>query len=214
MNREPPPDPDGLPLVTASGRLFPLDPLDLTQVDIYDVAHALSYLNRYTGHTRTPFCVANHSIVCFHLAEDAGYPPQLQLDCLLHDAAEAYLNDLSAPLRHLLRSKGELTLFSVEDQILHAIYEAYGLKWAALGPHHQPEVREIDHLALAGEVLELYDECAHAIWRRHPYVSPVDPDRLTAARAIVRRAHAGVYRRQVRFLDAFFALRKEINSSE
>lgn len=63
---------------------------------IEDIAHALSQINRFTGHTRDPYSVAEHSILVAQMCES-----QYQLEALLHDAAEAYLGDVSSPLKHI-----------------------------------------------------------------------------------------------------------------
>lgn len=61
-----------------------------------DIAFALEYLNRYTGHVGA-YSVADHS-----LAVAALVPARWRLEALLHDATEAYLGDVSSPLKRLL----------------------------------------------------------------------------------------------------------------
>lgn len=73
--------------------LFELKPED---VDIYDIAHSLSYINRFNGHTLFPINVAAHSI-CVALLCD-GAPCSRQ--GLLHDATEAYIGDVTKWLKH------------------------------------------------------------------------------------------------------------------
>jgi uncharacterized protein len=82
-------------ILTASGRRFdPLNP-DPTAIDIEDIAHALSNICRFTGHTREFYSVAQHSvIVAWHVERT------LSLQGLLHDASEAYLCDLARPVKH------------------------------------------------------------------------------------------------------------------
>jgi uncharacterized protein len=62
---------------------------------IDDIAHALSNLCRFTGHTRRFYSVGEHSCRVADLM-----PPELRLAGLLHDASEAYLGDMSRPLKH------------------------------------------------------------------------------------------------------------------
>jgi uncharacterized protein len=79
---------------------YPADPRPL-EVDIRDIAHALSLLCRYTGHCRVFYSVAEHSL---HVADLVrSYGPDIELEALLHDAAEAYCNDISRPLKRSLR---------------------------------------------------------------------------------------------------------------
>lgn len=85
---------------TVSGKQFwPTDPR-WCDVDIVDIAHALSNICRFTGHTRKFYSVAQHSVrVMKALGE--GWSPELQLWALLHDASEAYIMDLSRPIKYL-----------------------------------------------------------------------------------------------------------------
>lgn len=82
---------------TFSGKHFSLVEPRKDQIDIRDIARALSNICRYTGHLAQHYSVAQHSVLCSHLVE-----PAFALDALLHDAAEAYIGDISAPLKSLL----------------------------------------------------------------------------------------------------------------
>ena len=78
-----------------------LDPTKPTaeDIDITDIAHALSMLTRANGHFDTFFSVARHSINCALEAGSRGHGKKVQLLCLLHDAAEAYIGDMTRPLK-------------------------------------------------------------------------------------------------------------------
>ena len=87
-------------IVTFHGSVFPLSPFDPSKIFIEDIAVSLSRLPRFNGHTREFYSVAEHSV---HVSEVVGQiDPDLALDGLLHDATEAYLGDMSRPLRLLL----------------------------------------------------------------------------------------------------------------
>lgn len=78
-----------------------VDLLDPTpdQIRLGDIAHALSRLARFNGHTvgEYPWSVAQHSLLVESLLpEDAS--PQERLVALLHDAHEAYLGDIVSPI--------------------------------------------------------------------------------------------------------------------
>jgi hypothetical protein len=82
---------------TWSGRRFyPLDPRPEDFV-IEDIAHHLSLINRFTGGTTHGFSVIQHSMNCFQVADEAHKP-----EALLHDGTEAYLGDISSPLKSIL----------------------------------------------------------------------------------------------------------------
>lgn len=82
---------------TYTGRAFDLLDPQPDMVVIEDIAHALSNICRFTGHTRVFYSVADHSC---HVAEIL--PDELRLQGLLHDAAEAYIQDIATPLKWLL----------------------------------------------------------------------------------------------------------------
>jgi 5'-deoxynucleotidase YfbR-like HD superfamily hydrolase len=77
-------------------------------VKIEDIAHALSMLCRYNGHICEFYSVAQHCIQVSKRLAGLGYSVKIQLCGLLHDAAEAYLGDLPAPIKELLYDYKEL----------------------------------------------------------------------------------------------------------
>lgn len=82
---------------TFTGKMFSFVDMDPDTICIEDISHSLSMINRFTGHTKVPYSVAAHSVNMAMIA-----PKEYKLDCLLHDAAEAYTNDISSPLKRLL----------------------------------------------------------------------------------------------------------------
>lgn len=95
-----------------SGRSFPLESPEYEDFDLGEIAHNLSRINRYTGAiVPEQYSVAEHSVrVAFYLRGlvkmlRPNAPPMHLQEAfragLMHDAAEAYLNDLSSPLKRL-----------------------------------------------------------------------------------------------------------------
>lgn len=68
-------------------------------IDIRDIAHSLSMLCRANGHFPTFYSVGQHSINCMREAAERGYSRRVQLASLLHDASEAYLADVTRPVK-------------------------------------------------------------------------------------------------------------------
>ena len=86
-------------ITTVTGKHFyPLDP-NPEDIDISDIAHALSLICRANGHFRHFYSVAQHCIACAEEAIERGYSPEVILGCLLHDASEAYLCDVTRPVK-------------------------------------------------------------------------------------------------------------------
>lgn len=84
-------------ITTISGKFFDILKPEEYDFDINEIATALSNLCRYTGHVNRFYSVAEHSVLVSRLL-----PPSLSLCGLLHDASEAYLGDVSSPLKKLL----------------------------------------------------------------------------------------------------------------
>jgi hypothetical protein len=79
---------------TFTGRAFyPLDPRP-EDIDPVDIAHALSLICRYGGHSSRFYSVAEHCVLMSH-----AVAPEHALWALLHDATEAYLGDMIRPLK-------------------------------------------------------------------------------------------------------------------
>lgn len=89
-------------IVTYSGKVVEFGNIKVTDINIEDIAHSLSNLCRFTGHCSEFYSVASHSILCSRLVDGT---PQEKMQALLHDAPEAYLNDLSSPLKSFIRGR-------------------------------------------------------------------------------------------------------------
>ena len=77
-------------------RVYLLDP-NPEDICIEDIAHALSNICRWGGHTSRFYSVAEHSLrICDHCCTEN------KLWGLLHDASEAYMGDVCRPLKQLL----------------------------------------------------------------------------------------------------------------
>ena len=66
---------------------------------IEDIAHALSLMTRANGHFPEFYSVAQHCMDCAMVAEAECLSIREQLACLLHDASEAYLSDITRPVK-------------------------------------------------------------------------------------------------------------------
>ncbi len=130
---------------TFSGRRFyPLDPR-AKDICVEDIAHALSMLCRFTGHVKTFYSVAEHCVRVSRTcdADDALYG-------LLHDASEAYIADMSRPLKYSLDMKAYR---DAERHIMLAVTEHFGL------PSAEPaSIKLADNILLVTEKRDLMPE--------------------------------------------------------
>lgn len=109
---------------TFTGRRFYLLDPKPEDIDIFDIAHALSNVCRFGGHVKEFYSVAQHSVhVAWELMRWMA-DPDVVLWGLLHDAAEAYVGDMVRPLK----KSPEMAAFSVaEDAIMAAVCDRFGL---------------------------------------------------------------------------------------
>ena len=104
-------------ITTWSGIHFtPLEPKK-EEIRAEDIAHALSLMTRANGHFPEFYSVAQH---CIHCCEEAGarsYSARVQAACLLHDGSEAYLADITRPVKKHLPG-----YLSIEEVLQSAKY--------------------------------------------------------------------------------------------
>ncbi|MBI2850148.1 MAG: metal-dependent phosphohydrolase [Chloroflexi bacterium] len=125
-------------MTTYTGKKFHYLNPQPDEIDIKDIAHHLSLICRFTGASRVFYSVAEHSVRVARLL-----PKELQLAGLLHDAAEAYINDISRPVKYSHK------LEATEKGIILAIDRKFGVETdIAL-------VKEMDSRMLATEARDL-----------------------------------------------------------
>lgn len=108
------------------------------EIDIVDIAHALSLKCRFSGHVKVFYSVAEHSIRVSEIM-----PEHLKLEALLHDAAEAYMPDVPRPI------KESFGLSKFEDTIQDMIFKKFGIS------NKSPQVKEADNILIATEARDL-----------------------------------------------------------
>jgi len=118
---------------TYTGKLVDLSEFTTDDVRLPDIAHALSQINRFTGHTTYPISVAEHSVMVSRLV-----PPEHALWGLLHDASEAYLGDVARPLKVLLPDYRAL-----EQHIQQVIAKVFRLPWPMPAAVHEADLRAL-----------------------------------------------------------------------
>lgn len=142
-------------IITYTGKKFSLIDPTPEMIDPVDIAHALSHLCRWVGHTKGFYSVAEHCIHCKYLAEiqkDFLHFSQYDFLCiLLHDAHEAYIGDISVVLKDHLNT-GTRKWKEIEEKIDLAIAKRFGLseEW-----NKNPHIKEIDRALLYWESKEI-----------------------------------------------------------
>lgn len=151
--------PDKNCITTFTGRSFNLLYPTADMVCIEDIAHHLAMVCRWSGSVRSFFSVAQHSILVSRVC-----PPELQKWALLHDAAEAYIGDLSRPLKAILRDMELPNVLSssfddIEEVILRQVAVAFELEWPkpdALS-HYDDQIQKFEGLTLVAHDGRFHD---------------------------------------------------------
>lgn len=107
-------------IILFNGKKLDLDKPDPDVFTPEVIAHSLSRLPRFCGHTKTPWSVAAHTLLVglgVDLDESVPY-------ALLHDAAEIVTGDIPRPVKKKIDSS---ELARLEFSVMGAVYEHYGL---------------------------------------------------------------------------------------
>ena len=145
-------------------RFYPSDPRP-ADIHIEDIAHALSYINRFGGHLPEPWTVAQHALV---MAEFA--PPRLRLATQMHDSPEAYLGDVVKPLKQMLPEYQRL-----EGTVYRAIFDRFEIGEPCERICLDPIVEELDLRMLVTEAQQFIPHRIDA-WDEQIGVEPLDVD--------------------------------------
>jgi hypothetical protein len=147
----------GLWIQTAAGRVFPLLAPEPGDVCLYDIALSLAHQVRFTGHVGG-YSIAQHSVHVAEVVYGESGDLELAFAGLMHDAHEAYVGDVSSPLKRAMRLAVTMTSGPVDeggyDQLERmaaaAVRARYGLAYSL-----PPVAKRADLVMLATEARDL-----------------------------------------------------------
>lgn len=155
-------------IIVNSGILFdPINPKP-SCVRVSDIAHALSNICRFTGHTERFYSVAQHSVIVSRLV-----PRHLALAGLFHDASEAYICDVASPVKPYLHGYKD-----IEKRLQNVIGSYLGID-PELFAH--PDIKLADMISLATERRDLMPSnsvewpCLNGIAAMDSKIEPAEP---------------------------------------
>jgi hypothetical protein len=196
-------------MLTASGQDYRLaGPMVLlgNAPSIQDIAHHLAIINRYTGATSRPYSVAEHSLFVERLADARGASVTARMACLMHDAHEAYVSDMTSPAKSCLGTAW------IGFEALHSanVRQHFSLKTSFAS--HRALVKTCDVIALATERRDL---TAYVAGRNDPWpildtpgrevlpdAARIDPDEPPLSWRAMRQA----------FIDKYLLLRELVDA--
>lgn len=127
---------------TASGTKFYLFDPKPGDVLIEDIATSLANQCRFAGHVKAFYSVAQHSVLVSRVCDPADAPHGL-----LHDAAEAYMQDLIRPLKY---SAGLRDYRTHLESLEAFVFDRFNLE-----PRMPASVARADEVLLATEMRDL-----------------------------------------------------------
>jgi 5'-deoxynucleotidase YfbR-like HD superfamily hydrolase len=145
----------GPTIMLRSGAWFDFCAPASSSFTIEDIAHGLANICRYSGQCSSFYSVAEHSILVSDTAE--GF----EFEALMHDAAEAFLGDITRPLKQMLPEYKR-----IEADVERAILDRFGVKGAL-----PPQVKQADLRVLAAEQRQIMPEGTDG-WVRGQKVEP------------------------------------------
>lgn len=108
----------------SSGNYVDLNNLTEKMIDLGDINTSLNHIYRFTGHykDRKPLTVAQHSKLCLSLARiDSPEDKELHKAVLVHDFAEAYIGDVSTPVKQAMGDRWYSFAKPVENLVEKAV---------------------------------------------------------------------------------------------
>lgn len=153
---------------TTTGQWIDVLRLHPSEVSLEDIARGLGYTCRWAGMFPFFYSVAEHSIYVASVLSDAGCGVLAQAG-RLHDAAEAYMGDVPAPHKKLLRfdhGEGDSASFAdVETRMLRVIFGVLDCPW--------PDEDEWETIYAADAVVLDCEQALRETWAtRHGYPVP------------------------------------------
>lgn len=135
---------------TFTGRMFDFETCGPDDIDIKDIAQGLSNTCRFAGQLKSFYSVAQHS----YLASMYTRNPLLGL---LHDSSEAYIHDVTRPLKKLLGYGYQV----IEHRIMTSVWNKFEVRGTV---KERDDLHTVDMRMLVTEAMQLHPQGIHSMW--------------------------------------------------
>ena len=140
-------------ITTSTGKYFCPINIKPEDLDIEDVARGLSNTCRFGGQLRHFYSVAQHSVLCAEYAKNIYKDHKLEIACLFHDLAEAYIGDIIKPIKDnmvisLLPHGNIVSIGEAENRVIEAFCHKYNIPFDYFS---DSRIKYIDNIMLNSE---------------------------------------------------------------
>lgn len=155
-------------ITTHSGKFVDLANPQAETINFNDIAVALAREARFNGATSRMYSVAEHSLLVMHLT-----PAPYKIYGLLHDAHEAYIGDLTAPVYNILARNNDFrALNMLKNRLDAAIYKAARVEYPSLEAKQVVHAADMQALAIEWHLLMNPAKSPHQI----PKITVPEPE--------------------------------------
>jgi hypothetical protein len=181
-------------------KFYPFNPR-IEDIDIEDIAHALSLICRFGGHLPEHYSVAQHSVLVSYLV-----PIELRLEGLMHDAAEAYIGDVIRPIKkHPVFIQLLTSIENNLDLLIRSKFKLFEFSKKGVGGFEYSAIKKADSIALLTEKRDLFKVAKDQVWELKSQIeySNLEPH----PNFTIPFVHPGFAKQQ--FLHRFAELKRE-----
>lgn len=138
-------------MTTYTGRRVNPSTMQPKDVDMRDIAHALSNMCRFGGHCPQFYSVAEHSVYVAFCARAENR--EQRLAAFAHDFSEAYIVDVPRPIKKQRNMEGYR---EIEHRLSQVIYAHLGILDVAMSDEAQEMIHRADEEVLHAEASQFF----------------------------------------------------------
>lgn len=146
------------------GKVYFFEP-EKSNIEIEDIAHALSLCCRFNGATREFYSVAQHSVFVADWIYQETKDSSLAYQGLMHDAAEAFITDVPSPFKKYFDG-----FIECEQRMESWLAKRFKFQYP-----FDPIVKKYDLIALSTEMRDLMNFCDNDMVDSQPHKSIISP---------------------------------------